>query len=1171
MSLRSLTKPSDGGGVGGSLLSDTRQKDKDKDTDTDTDANTRRVLLNAIHRRSILLLDGACRGTLLPTLVPLFIISTNNQNNSQNNSLHTDSNPTTPLSPVYSYTDSLGAVHPANLSPYLWSGLCVGTCLLFHTIGVGLGSSHLLGRLVVPSNPNRAPPTSLLSSSNFRFSLLSSLPISLTFLLLTSPYSPLKTLLLKSLQMFLSGLACRIASIRIKVNQPPSFTSNRPRSRTYSHVFGGRLNMGDDDPQTSTSTKYDDSGLSTRVSSGAVRVYITGVGLMCWGSGLSFDRTYKKSNSETGGYAIKTGTGSVVYPTYRVENSWGGYGVVGGLVWFVLVAGVASTALRMWYNAEVMAGRQQMLVEVYFWKVIKRKICGEGEEEGMGYRQVDGDLEMGGGEGSNNEEAEGFLGQRSRARTNTDEFFECLDDDVDSGEEFPNNDDNDDNEDDDDGASESPTTVYRNRMIVDEATGEVSHLPPTLKAGRPPQNFIKAVGSMAAAKRNWAAHLAWRKSARIGSIHTRPHVHFDKVKKHYPHFLHGHSRDGYPVVYEQPGKMDLKGLFESGLTIDDMIHHFVYHMEFMTQVTRPRVRREAKMTMGPGFEATSGLVVVMDVKGLSLSKLSGDVVKYLKAAGDMTNNHYPGSQHKVLIVNAPFWFSGAWGGLKNVLPKETAEAANVASTNYISSLTAHIDPGQIPREYCGSSNHPATLHPYELELRNFVESCPEEEGLEEGRSGPQSPSDVKSQNSSQFDTPPNANAQHFAFDHVEKRWVPDDDNSEGGNGSDQGNLDEPPDNPRLRKDSSASVSMVQAGEWSTELSVVSPRRDGAVRRTPRSNNYDEGIHVGKAVPVDAQHLPGEEQSPAMHQRVLSISTALVFLSCGLQASAEAVTFFFLLFPTEFGGLGMDALEAGNLALICTVVIVILSTRRQLRRMARLPTRAPLRAFRIGMGAEAFAFVLFPIFPRIFGTGSGFLPYFFNVVGLVALVLTSTLSRAASAVLHRIASSSYSKLASDDGLDGPSLTFCGFDLRNYLYGGGFTATVTALGEFSGAVFGSFAYYHFVKDNIINNVHGWPLDSSLVFNISFLVCVGLYFLSLALHLNIVGDYGGKGRAGAKDEEAGAVQDLADEDDYLIGEDLRERQNQHLPSRCGLWGEILHVPASDLAVLIEQATWR
>ena len=183
----------------------------------------------------------------------------------------------------------------------------------------------------------------------------------------------------------------------------------------------------------------------------------------------------------------------------------------------------------------------------------------------------------------------------------------------------------------------------------------------------------------------------------------------------------------------------------------------------------------------------------------------------------------------------------------------------------------------------------------------------------------------------------------------------------------------------------------------------------------------------------------------MHQRVLSISTALVFLSCGLQASAEAVTFFFLLFPTEFGGLGMDALEAGNLALICTVVIVILSTRRQLRRMARLPTRAPLRAFRIGMGAEAFAFVLFPIFPRIFGTGGGFLPYFFNVVGLVALVLTSTLSRAASAVLHRIASSSYSKLASDDGLDGPSLTFCGFDLRNYLNGGGFTATVTALGE------------------------------------------------------------------------------------------------------------------------------
>lgn len=116
--------------------------------------NSRRVLLNAIHRRSILLLDGACRGTLLPTLVPLFLISTTDTDLS-------------PLTPIYSYISidstslngsQLGSQSsrlPADLSPYVWAGICVGCCAVWHTVGVGLGSSHLLGRLVVPGNPNR--------------------------------------------------------------------------------------------------------------------------------------------------------------------------------------------------------------------------------------------------------------------------------------------------------------------------------------------------------------------------------------------------------------------------------------------------------------------------------------------------------------------------------------------------------------------------------------------------------------------------------------------------------------------------------------------------------------------------------------------------------------------------------------------------------------------------------------------------------------------------------------------------------------------------------------------------------------------------------------------------------------------------------------------------------
>lgn len=114
-----------------------------------------------------------------------------------------------------------------------------------------------------------------------------------------------------------------------------------------------------------------------------------------------------------------------------------------------------------------------------------------------------------GGSGSGSGESEGFLGQRSRARTNTDEFFECLDDDEEDDDESGGDDDEDGNSN-----TEEATTVYKNRRIINEATGEVSNVPPTLKVSQPPKNFIKAAGSMHAAKKMWAAHLAWRKSSR---------------------------------------------------------------------------------------------------------------------------------------------------------------------------------------------------------------------------------------------------------------------------------------------------------------------------------------------------------------------------------------------------------------------------------------------------------------------------------------------------------------------------------------------------------------------------------------------------------------------------------------------------------------------------------
>ena len=144
---------------------------------------------------------------------------------------------------------------------------------------------------------------------------------------------------------------------------------------------------------------------------------------------------------------------------------------------------------------------------------------------------------------------------------------------------------------------------------------------------------------------------------------------------------------------------------------------------------------------------------------------------------------------------------------------------------------------------------------------------------------------------------------------------------------------------------------------------------------------------------------------------------MYFFSCALQASAETVAAFYFLFPSAHGGLGYDPREVGRLALVVCALIIVLSTRRELRRVSRLPTRAPLRAFRIGMGSEAFAFFLLPLAPAVLGKGAGWGTWFATVLLSGALVLTTTMARAASAVLHRIASSSYAGSKFGEGGEG----------------------------------------------------------------------------------------------------------------------------------------------------------
>ena len=243
-----------------------------------------------------------------------------------------------------------------------------------------------------------------------------------------------------------------------------------------------------------------------------------------------------------------------------------------------------------------------------------------------------------------------------------------------------------------------------------------------------PENYLVFFnGNESKARQAWEFSQRWRIEQNVWNILSLPHPNFNDIKAAYPHFIHGYSKKGYPVIYEQPGRMNLKELFRNGCTVDDMVRHYVYFLEFIANkvCTREEIVSLQRENQSPAcLESGSttsdfGILVVMDVKGAGLSHLSGDVLTYLKRAGDTNSAHYPMTMKKCFVINSPFWLAGAWSGIKGILP-DSVQVDLLSEQKYLNVLREYVDEDQIPREYGGSSPYCLGEHPFEVELHQLA-------------------------------------------------------------------------------------------------------------------------------------------------------------------------------------------------------------------------------------------------------------------------------------------------------------------------------------------------------------------------------------------------------------------------------------------------------------------
>jgi hypothetical protein len=719
---------------------------------------------------------------------------------------------------------------------------------------------------------------------------------------------------------------------------------------------------------------------------------------------------------------------------------------------------------------------------------------------------------------------------RGRFETGDSEFFDCnsvLSDMEDLHLAYDDDDVNDLHDWNDgmprDADNNNGIAEYRDRRVV-FANGSPAHVPRGDSPGVVPSNYLRLCGdNTAKAEKMWKESQRWRREQNVWKIHRLPNVWFPQIKKAYPHFVHGYSREGFPIIYEQPGKMNLKQMFREGAHVEDMVRHYIFFLEYISNYicTSEEIRSKMGPNAPPHSSSSWGIIVVMDVKGAGLSVLSGDVLTYLKKAGDINNSHYPMTLKRAFAINSPFWLAGAWSSIKGIMP-DSVQVDLLSSHQYLNALRQRIDDDQIPSEYGGSSPYKLGEHPFERELHDLVriaasEPSPDDEDEIDDFSNMQTPIEK---------TPREAT---YSFDYKRNSW--------------QSNVD-----GTTILDTAPHFA---SGEWRGSISMKSPT-PGTRRRRAVSHDAGTNLKLGSSfVSVDADeddHRKKATMGLGGEGEVLIIVSFMHAIWMAAQGVLETTVPLWLLIPPEYGGLGYAPSRSGVALFDCTIVLLCAMRTKVSTILSNHPSMAPMRSFRIAVGSQAVLLLLLATSATHVApnqrTDSVFVMAV-TIIFLSCIVLSGIFGRSSSCVLLEVASINFAKSAygssnSSNGKYGLTRLLADSATGNLTQKIGFVAEVLGV-------------------MMVGPIYTWsvsqsrptPFDGTSCLFLSALLSVFVYVCSFSLHLNVVGEF------------------------VVHPKDQHGSSNNHNSDsglrRCGSFlYEVVSVSVSDMASLFDEANW-
>ena len=164
----------------------------------------------------------------------------------------------------------------------------------------------------------------------------------------------------------------------------------------------------------------------------------------------------------------------------------------------------------------------------------------------------------------------------------------------------------------------------------------------------------------------------WRLEFGADDLMTNFSIDEQTLKQLYPHGYHGVDKEFRPVYIERIGKTDMAKVLGT-FDLNDLIRFHVRQWEILYTQQFPAIQKAA----GRQVEQT---ICIIDLDGVSFGKHFTSTTK--GAMGKLIGidqDYFPEHLYKMMIINAPALFSGAWSFCKGLVDKRTQEKVGIFS------------------------------------------------------------------------------------------------------------------------------------------------------------------------------------------------------------------------------------------------------------------------------------------------------------------------------------------------------------------------------------------------------------------------------------------------------------------------------------------------------------